>query len=65
MSIVPEWDLTHFVKSSLDVLAAELESPDRECRITAAVNLIDNCLRILKAQGGVEELDDDEEDDDD
>ncbi len=61
MSIVPEWDLTHYVKSSLDVLAAELESPDRECRITAAVNLIDNCLRIIKAQ----EVADEEVDDDD
>lgn len=64
MSIVPEWDLKHYIKAALETIAAELDSDNREHRITAAVNLIDNCMAILAADDPADQSEpcDDEDD---
>ena len=50
MPIVPEWELNAHIQKALDVLAADLDSEAHEVRLTAAVNLIDNCLEIIRVQ---------------
>lgn len=64
MAIVNEWEMRHHITAALDTLHAELDSEDREERITGAVNLLDNCIRLLQIQVQIEEveLDDDQED---
>lgn len=64
MAIVNEWELRHHITAALDTLHAELDSEDREERITGAVNLLDNCIRLLQIQAQIEEveLDDDQDD---
>ena len=64
MAIVNEWEMRHHITAALDTLHAELDSEDREERITGAVNLLDNCIRLLQIQAQIEEveLDDDQDD---
>lgn len=65
MALVNEWEMRHHITAALDALHAELDSDGREERITAAVNLLDNCIRLLQVQVQIEEveLDDDDQDD--
>jgi len=65
MAIVNEWELRGHITAALDTLHADLESDNREERITGAVNLLDNCIRLLEIMVQIEEADPHEEDDDD
>lgn len=64
MAIVNEWELRGHITAALDTLHADLESDNREERITGAVNLLDNCIRLLEIMVQIEEVDPHEEDDD-
>ena len=64
MAIVNEWELRVHITAALDTLHADLESDNREERITGAVNLLDNCIRLLEIMVQIEEVDPHEEDDD-
>ena len=64
MAIVNEWELRGHITAALDTLHADLESDSREERITGAVNLLDNCIRLLEIMVQIEEVDPHEEDDD-
>jgi hypothetical protein len=64
MAIVNEWELRGHITAALDTLHADLESDNREERITGAVNLLDNCIRLLEIMVQIEEADPHEEDDD-
>lgn len=65
MAIVNEWELRGHITAALDTLHADLESDNREERITGAVNLLDNCIRLLEIMVQTEEVDIHEEEDDD
>ena len=63
MAIVNEWEMRHHITAALDTLHAELDSDDREVRITGAVNLLDNCIRLLQIVIEIDGEDGDGEDD--
>jgi hypothetical protein len=64
MAIVNEWEMRHHITAALDTLHAELDSGDRDTRITCAVNLLDNCIRLLQIQVEIDSEDEDDGEDD-